>query len=92
MLCHVIDGLDQRSYVSIGECESLVATLVVGMLRDVIGHHHVWIAYFLVDHHGFDEVDIALVRVGLRKIVAFAARILRKCTLKIFLRDGTRVT
>src|SRR5262245_39520673 len=45
------------------------------MIRNMIGHHHVRIPDFLVDHHGLDKVDVAFVRIDLLKTVALPANV-----------------
>src|SRR5262245_45344327 len=65
MLAQFVHGLDQRSNVAIRECERLVATRIVRMVRHVIRHHHIRIVDLFVHRHGLDEVDISLVGIDL---------------------------
>ena len=65
--------LDQGANVSVAEGEGLQAAWVVLCLRHVVRHNHVFVADFLVDLHGFDEVDVAFIGEGFYEVVAVAA-------------------
>ena len=69
----MVYSLYQRPNVAVSKSEGLQPGFVIGMDRNMIRHHHVWVANLFIYQHCLHKIDIAFIRIGFLEVVSMAA-------------------